>query len=106
MGRITADRIFSISDDEQFRKLALEVFRFQAAENPVYKAYLDHLEILPEGVKTIDEIPFLPVEFYKKHRVVTGDCEHEVIFESSGTTGEDTSKHYVNDLLKELNHDT
>jgi hypothetical protein len=97
MGKITADRIFGISSDEQFEELALEVFRFQAAENPVYKSYLDHLEILPEGVGILDEIPFLPVEFFKKHRVVTGDRDHEVIFESSGTTGENTSKHYVCD---------
>jgi phenylacetate-coenzyme A ligase PaaK-like adenylate-forming protein len=98
MGQIEPDRIFGISDDEQFRELALEVFKFQAAENPVYKAYLDHLGILPGSVKTLDEIPFLPVEFFKRHRVVTGDQDHEVIFESSGTTGENTSKHYVCDL--------
>jgi len=98
MGDITADRIFGISSDEQFRKLSLEIFQYQAADNPVYKAYLNHLGILPSSVKTLEEIPFLPVEFFKKHRVVTGDREHEVIFESSGTTGENTSKHYVCDL--------
>jgi phenylacetate-coenzyme A ligase PaaK-like adenylate-forming protein len=98
MVKISADRIFSISDDEQFQELALEVFKFQAAENPVYKAYIDHLGLLPESVKTPDEIPFLPVEFFKRHRVVTGDLDHEMIFESSGTTGESTSKHYVCDL--------
>ncbi len=98
MGKITADRIFGISDDEQFQELALEVFKFQAAENPVYKAYLDHLGILPGSVKTLYEIPFLPVELFKRHRVVTGDQDHEIIFESSGTTGESTSKHYVCDL--------
>jgi phenylacetate-coenzyme A ligase PaaK-like adenylate-forming protein len=98
MEAIETDRIFGISSDKQFRELALEMFRFQAAENPVYKAYLAHVEILPEGVKTLEEIPFLPVEFFKKHRVVTGPQEHKVIFESSGTTGENTSKHYVCDL--------
>jgi phenylacetate-coenzyme A ligase PaaK-like adenylate-forming protein len=98
MGWIEPDRIFEISSDEQFQELALEVFRFQAAENPVYKAYLDHLGILSKNVKTLDEIPFLPVEFFKRHRVVSGDREHEVVFESSGTSGQDTSKHYVCDL--------
>ena len=98
MGQIETDRIFGISSDEQFRELALEVFRFQATENPVYKAYLDHLGILPGSVKILDEIPFLPVEFFKKHRVVTGGKDHELIFESSGTTGDSTSKHYVCDL--------
>ena len=98
MGQIEPDRIFGISSDEQFQELALEAFRFQAAENSVYKAYLKHLGILPGIVKTLDEIPFLPVELFKKHRVVTGDLDHEVIFESSGTTGEGTSKHYVCNL--------
>ena len=98
MGEIETDRIFEISGDEQFQELALEVFQFQAAENFVYKAYLEHLGILPGSVKSLNEIPFLPVEFFKRHRVVTGDRDHEVIFESSGTTGESTSKHYVCDL--------
>ncbi len=98
MGDITADRIFGISSEEQFRELSLEIFQYQAAENPVYKAYLNHLGILPSSVKILEEIPFLPLELFKKHRVVTGDRDHEVIFESSGTTGESTSKHYVIDL--------
>jgi hypothetical protein len=98
MGQIEPDRIFGVSSDEQFQELALEVFQFQAAENPVYKAYLDHLGMLPGGVKTLDEIPFLPIEFFKKHKVVTGGHDHEMVFESSGTTDESTSKHYVCDL--------
>ncbi len=98
MGWLEPDRIFSIRNDEQFRELALEVFRFQAIENPVYKAYMDQLKILPYDVKTLEEIPFMPVEFFKKHRVVTGALDHEVIFESSGTTGDDISKHYICDL--------
>ena len=98
MGEIELDRIFKISSDEQFRELSLEIFQYQAADNPVYKAYLNHLGILPGSVITLDEIPFLPVEFFKRHRVVTGGHDHEVIFESTGTTGESTSKHYVCDL--------
>jgi len=98
MAVISSNRIFGISNDEQFQELALEVFQYQAAENPVYKAYLSHLGILPGSVGTKEEIPFLPIEFFKKHRVVTGNLGQDMIFESSGTTGEDTSKHYVCDL--------
>lgn len=98
MGKITADRIYGIINDEQFQELALEVFQFQAAENPVYKAYLEHLGLPPASVKTREEIPFLPIELFKKHKVVTGDLDYEVIFESSGTTGENPSKHFVCDL--------
>jgi phenylacetate-coenzyme A ligase PaaK-like adenylate-forming protein len=98
MEGITADRIFNVSTDEQFRELALDIFRFQSAENPVYKSYLDLLGVNPGSVETLEGIPFLPVELFKGHRVVTGDCDHEVIFESSGTTGDDSSKHYICDL--------
>ena len=72
MVTISADRIFGISNEEQFRELAMEVFRFQAAENTVYKTYLNHLGIHPLDVGTLEEIPFLPVEFFKRHKVVTG----------------------------------
>ncbi len=98
MGQISSDRIFGISNDAQFRELALEVFRIQAAGNPVYKTYLDLLGIQAGSIKSLDEIPFLPIEFFKKHRVLTGNLDHEVIFESSGTTAEGSSKHYVCDL--------
>jgi phenylacetate-coenzyme A ligase PaaK-like adenylate-forming protein len=98
MGQIEPDRIFAIHDDEQFRELALEVFRLQAEGNPVYKTYLKHLGIPPVNVSILEDIPFLPVELFKNHRVVTGNRDHEVLFESSGTTGEDTSKHYICDL--------
>ena len=74
---------------------ALETFRFQAAENPVYKQYLELLDCNPLSIKEVSRIPFLPVEFFKSHRVVTGTGRETRIFESSGTTGADTSKHYI-----------
>lgn len=54
--------------------------------------------ILPENVTSIEAIPFLPVSFFKTHRVTSTDFEPEIIFESSGTTGSDTSRHFVKDL--------
>jgi phenylacetate-coenzyme A ligase PaaK-like adenylate-forming protein len=98
MGAIETDRIFSIGNDEQFLELALEIFRFQADQNPVYKAYLDHLGIRPGKIETLEDIPFLPIEFFKEHRVMTGDNMPGLVFESSGTTGTNTSKHYICDL--------
>jgi len=79
----------------EFSKLALETFRFQADKNPVYKTYLKWLDVDPAAVLSIDQIPFLPIEFFKSHRVVTGSGTEIRTFESSGTTGTETSKHQI-----------
>ncbi|RYU94405.1 LuxE/PaaK family acyltransferase [Emticicia agri] len=81
-----------------FEELALEVFRFQASANPVYKAYLGFLRINPQKINRIDKIPFLPIQFFKYHKVITDHAPTQMVFESSGTTQQNTSKHYVSDL--------
>jgi len=73
----------------------LETFRLQATENPVYKKYLELLKCNPEDVQETGQIPFMPIEFFKTHRVVTGSGTETRVFESSGTTGAQTSKHYI-----------
>jgi hypothetical protein len=80
-----------------FTTSALSLFKLQAAENAVFKRYLELLEIDPAGVDSISRIPFLPVEFFKSHRVVTGPGPEVRVFESSGTTGAQTSRHYLLD---------
>ncbi len=83
---------------ESFDSLALEVFRFQAGYNRVYGDYLRYLRCNPDQVTLLHEIPFLPVSFFKRHRVITGpEIQFERIFESSGTTGSETSRHYIGD---------
>jgi len=93
--------IFNIHSKEQFDEIALESFRFQSSANPVYKNYLSLLKINPSSIQAIDEIPFLPIEFFKSHQVVTElqtpNSELQT-FTSSGTTGTQTSKHYVADV--------
>ncbi|BDD05756.1 acyl transferase [Aureibacter tunicatorum] len=84
--------------NHDFDKVALELFRFQAKHNPVYSEYLQFLKTNPEDVKSIYEIPFLPISFFKTHQVKTGEWPTQKIFESSGTTGTTTSKHYVEDI--------
>ena len=78
----------------EFYELAMETFRYQAAENQVYRQYLALLGCDPDGI-AIEDIPFMPIEFFKTHRVVTGPGTETRIFESSGTTGVQTSKHYI-----------
>jgi phenylacetate-coenzyme A ligase PaaK-like adenylate-forming protein len=91
-------RIFHIRTKTDFQQLALEIFRFQYDRNPVYRKFADSLGAKPSNIKSYEEIPFLPIEFFKTQRVVCGDFSPEVIFESSGTTGMTTSRHYVKKL--------
>jgi len=91
------DRIFGINDEKTFRAAAMEVFRFQAASVPVYREYLAARDVDPGTVKELEEIPFLPVGFFKTHRVLAEDREAEVVFESSGTAGTEPSRHHVAD---------
>lgn len=79
----------------QFDELALEVFLFQSSEVQIYKKYLNLLGIQPSKIKKIEEIPFLPIEFFKNHRIVSNTFNPAKIFESSSTTGKNTSKHYL-----------
>ena len=90
-------RIFEIQTDQEFEELALEVFKFQARGNKVYSKYLGLLGINPYSIDTLTQIPFLPIEFFKYHKILTGDKDPQIVFESSGTTGSEVSKHYVID---------
>ena len=92
------DRIFNIKDQSTFLDAALEVFNYQYDNNTIYLAFIKALGKNRDSVKTFEDIPFLPVEFFRNHKIVTGDLPVEVIFESSGTTGVVPGKHFVNDL--------
>jgi phenylacetate-coenzyme A ligase PaaK-like adenylate-forming protein len=78
--------------------MALKIFLLQYENNQVYKKYIDSLRILPETIDSIEKIPFLPISFFKTHMVSTTAFQPEIIFESSGTTGQNTSRHFVKSL--------
>lgn len=92
------NKIFNISSDYDFNELALEIFHFQYENNIVYKQFVDFLNIDILKVVHYTQIPFLPVEFFKSHKVISGNDVSEVVFTSSGTTDVQTSKHYVSDI--------
>ncbi|WP_018478245.1 acyl-CoA synthetase family protein [Pontibacter roseus] len=81
-----------------FDQAALELFRYQAQHNAVYRAFLQQLGRDVQQVSRLEEIPFLPIEFFKTHEVKTGDFEPEVTFYSSGTTQTSRSRHLVASL--------
>ncbi len=95
---ISKEEIFSIQNQEDFKEVALRVFEFQAKENPVYKEFLRHLNLDYSSIDSINKIPFLPIRFFKSHDVISGSGNAEKIFTSSGTTGNQTSRHLVTDL--------
>lgn len=83
--------------ESDFEALALEVFRFQVTYNPLYRSYVNLTGVDPEKVNQWTEIPFLPIELFKNHEVLTGSSPVLFSFESSGTTGQIPSKHAVCD---------
>ena len=94
---ITSQDIFTIQSNKQFEKIALKVFRFQYDNNQVYREFCELLKVEKSTVKSIKEIPFLPIQFFKTHSVISGNDTIKETFTSSGTTGVITSKHLVTD---------
>jgi len=90
-------RIFHIKDPRDFEEITLDTFRYQAENNPVYKEFNEQLGIDYKSVKMPEDIPFLPVEFFKRHKILTGTDHVDRVFESSGTTGSAVSRHYIAD---------
>jgi hypothetical protein len=90
-------RIFAASTDH-FEDLALEIFQFQYQYNEVYHQFCNAIHIDPVDIVTLDQIPFLPIRFFKTHQITTTQFEPEIIFESSGTTQTVNSKHYVKEV--------
>ncbi|TYP96530.1 acyl-protein synthetase LuxE [Sphingobacterium allocomposti] len=91
-------QVFTIGNQEEFNRCCLEAFRFQYQHNAVYRQYVDCLGKQVSAIKDVDDIPFLPIEFFKTQRIYASDRVPQITFSSSGTTGMATSKHYVADL--------
>jgi len=90
--------IFDISSEKQFQEVTLEIFKYQYQGNHIYQRYCNLLGRSPKTVNCLEEIPFLPIEFFKKEVVVTGADSIQTTFTSSGTTGSVASKHHVTDV--------
>ena len=102
-----AEKIFFINSEKGFEAIALEIFRFQAQHNLVYRKYIDLIKCTPGQVTSIAQIPFLPIEFFKTHEVLAvqphpdsyrdSNFKHST-FTSSGTTGQEVNRHFVVDI--------
>ena len=91
------DKIFGLKKG-QFNEMALQTFVYQYTHNSIYAQYANAVGKAPEKVTSVNDIPFLPIRFFKSHRVASGEFEPEVIFESSGTTQTINSRHLVKSL--------
>lgn len=96
---ILIESVFNIDCPATFNAVALQVFRYQYENNPVYRLFADMNRRTPESVRTISDIPFLPVELFKSHEIVTGEpgAKGAVTFLSSGTSGSVPSRHTISD---------
>ncbi|TDQ28655.1 LuxE/PaaK family acyltransferase [Tenacibaculum caenipelagi] len=90
--------VFNIQSTEDFNTTALQVFKHQFANNKVYRSFCDLIYVHPSDIHTVEQIPFLPIQFFKTRDVLSSTDEIQETFTSSGTTGSTTSKHLVTDL--------
>lgn len=91
-------QIFEINTTKTFNDLALEIFHFQYENNVVYRQYVQNLGKEVSLISSIAEIPFLPIEFFKSHKVISHQKPNAIIFKSSGTSGLSISQHFVANL--------
>ena len=92
------ETIFNIKSEAQFTEIAIAVFKHQFKNNKVYRSFCDLINKHPSDVTKVEQIPFLPIQFFKTREVLSAVEEIDEIFTSSGTTGSITSKHFVTDI--------
>ena len=90
---IPESKIFSIKDDKSFNDIALDIFYNQSKSVPVYKEYIQHLNLDTSKIHNLYSIPFLPIRFFKSHQVISETLKSSIVFKSSGTTLKNKSKH-------------
>ena len=93
-----SEKIFSLSSDAEFEAAALELFRRQAEQCPPYSEYISLLGVNPAEVNRVEDIPFMPIEFFKWRDVYCGEGEPEKVFTSSNTGGTVASRHMMQSL--------
>jgi phenylacetate-coenzyme A ligase PaaK-like adenylate-forming protein len=94
------NKIFG-KDRKDFTAISMEAFVMQFENNKLYRAYSELTGKHPGNVHRPEDIPFLPISFFKTSKIATlfggEEKQPEAIFESSGTTGATTARHYVTD---------
>ncbi|MCS6934967.1 MAG: acyl transferase [Chitinophagales bacterium] len=94
---VTRDEVFNVSTRD-FEALALRIFAYQYTHVSLYRAFCNAMKKQPGAVTRMEEIPFLPIQFFRTHRVAVEHAADAVVFESSGTTGSVPSRHHIVDV--------
>lgn len=89
--------IFDIQTEQDFLAESLRVFRYQYENIEVYRNFVTYLNVNPEEVTKLEQIPFLPIEMFKNHSVIDKNVKTDLFFQSSGTTQMNLSKHFIAD---------
>ncbi|WP_298520136.1 acyl transferase [uncultured Kordia sp.] len=95
---MNSNPIFNIKDEATFEALTFQTFQHQFENNRTYRSFCDLLYVHPSDITKIEDIPFLPIQFFKSHEIVSNTHPIQETFTSSGTTGSTPSKHLVTDL--------
>ncbi|BAP33159.1 acyl-protein synthetase [Chryseobacterium sp. StRB126] len=95
--------IFNIQTEQDFLDVSLKTFRYQYENVEIYRKFVDYLNINPDEVNNLSEIPFLPIEMFKNHQILDKNVTTDLFFQSSGTTQMNLSKHFIanTDLYEE-----
>jgi hypothetical protein len=80
-----------------FADIALSVYNFQSQNNPVYARYLSLMGYTDRKYHYTDDIPLMPISFFKHYDIKSGAWDSDMIFLSSGTSGMQRSRHLVKD---------
>jgi phenylacetate-coenzyme A ligase PaaK-like adenylate-forming protein len=91
----TSDQLLNITSEKAFEQMAFALFNLHFKQNAIYRTYCDHLGIKPNEISQLKDIPFLPIQFFKGNTIYISNERPEVTYTSSGTTGNETSKHLV-----------
>lgn len=90
--------IFSVQSEKEFFECSLSVFQYQYKHNLAYREFIDLLPSFQiNKIKSVLDFPFLPIQFFKSREIISTQSNAFTIFESSGTTSETPSKHFVSD---------
>ncbi len=92
------DQIFAIKSSKEFESYALKVFAYQSEQVAVYKKYISLLDIDVSQITTLQQIPFLPINLFKTHKIIADGHSSAIVFSSSSTSGIGQSKHYVSEV--------
>ena len=101
---IEFEKMLSQINENNFDEIAWQIFHFQAKNNEIYSQYLNLLGVNKRNLKSLSQIPFLPIRFFKDKEVKSGKWFTQQPYKSSGTSEANKSSHHLWDENFYLEH--